>query len=116
MGWASLGSNASLAQGFNDNEWIFGNCPTGDNTYLSFGKGGPASVKTIPSSVITGEFNNALAIDPITGQPFFYTNGELVYDYSGSPIEGSAPGLNGNFQGRQTVATGFLEYQPAGNK
>jgi len=104
------------AQGFNNNEWIFGSCPTGDNTYLSFGKGTTAAVKTIPSTVLTGAFNNAVAIDPITGQPLFFTNGELVYDYSGGPIEGSAPGLNGNFQGRQTVATGFLEYDPNGNK
>jgi len=70
----------------------------------------------MPSTVLTGAFNNAVAIDPITGQPLFFTNGELVYDYSGSPIEGSAPGLRGNFQGRQTVATGFLEYNPNGNK
>ncbi|WP_255502152.1 gliding motility-associated C-terminal domain-containing protein [Algoriphagus sp. AK58] len=109
-------STFSLAQGFNDNEWIFGNCGTGDNSYLSFGKGSTANVQTLPGSVIIGKNNNAIAIDPITGQPLFYTNGELVYDFSGSPIEGSAPGLNGNFDGRQTVATGFLEYNPNGNK
>ncbi len=106
----------AMGQGYNENEWIFGNCPTGGHTYLSFGKGQTAAVQTLPASVLSGAFNNAIAIDPITGQPLFYTNGELVYDYSGSPIEGSAPGLNGNFQGRQTVATGFLDYNPAGNK
>ena len=106
----------AMGQGYNENEWIFGNCPTGGHTYLSFGKGQTATVQTLPASVLSGAFNNAIAIDPITGQPLFYTNGELVYDYSGSPIEGSAPGLNGNFQGRQTVATGFLDYNPAGNK
>jgi WD40 repeat protein len=109
-------SRETRAQGFNNNEWIFGSCPTGDNTYLSFGKGSTATVKTMPSTVLTGAFNNAVAIDPITGQPLFFTNGELVYDYSGEAIQGSAPGLRGNFQGRQTVATGFLEYNPNGNK
>ncbi len=106
----------AMGQGYNENEWIFGNCPTGGHTYLSFGKGQTATVQTLPATVLSGAYNNAIAIDPITGQPLFYTNGELVYDYSGSPIEGSAPGLNGNFQGRQTVATGFLDYNPAGNK
>lgn len=105
-------SEKSNAQGFNDNEWIFGNCGTGDNSYLSFGKGSTANVQTLPGSILIGQNNNALAIDPITGQPLFYTNGELVYDYSGSPIEGSAPGLNGDIDGRQKVATGFLNYNP----
>ena len=109
-------SQAAWAQGYNNNEWIFGECSSGGNPYLSFGKGQTATAQTLPAAVIGGAFNNAIAIDPISGQPLFYTNGELVYDYSGSPIEGSAPGLNGNFQGRQTVATGFLEYNPTGNK
>jgi WD40 repeat protein len=117
-------SMETLAQGYNNNEWIFGNCPTGGHTYLSFGKGKFPTVQTLPENVIPiaeGSFNNAIAIDPITGQPLLYTNGVLVYDYSGNQIEGIAPaaptgGLNGNFQGRQTVATGFLEYNPNGNK
>jgi len=112
----SVWYGTAWGQGYNENEWIFGNCPTGGHTYLSFGKGQTATVQTLPATVLSGAYNNAIAIDPITGQPLFYTNGELVYDYSGSPIEGSAPGLNGNFQGRQTVATGFLDYNPAGNK
>jgi len=109
-------SNLSFSQGFNENEWIFGSCGTGDNNYLSFGKGGTATVQTLPSSILIGRNNNALAIDPITGQPLFYTNGELVYDFSGKPIQGSAPGLDGDIDGRQKVATGFLEYDPEGNK
>ncbi|WP_332912995.1 hypothetical protein [Algoriphagus boritolerans] len=105
------------SQGFNDNEWIFGNCGSGTpNSYLSFGKGGTATVQTLPGSVIIGENNNAIAVDPITGQPLFTTNGVLVYDNSSNPIQGSAPGLNGDIDGRQKVATGFLEYDPDGNK
>jgi large repetitive protein len=109
-------STYSYSQGYNDNEWIFGNCGTGDNSYLSFGKGGTATVQTLPGSVIIGKFNNALAIDPITGQPLFATNGVLVYDYGSNPLQGSAPGLNGDIDGRQKVATGFLEYDPNGDK
>lgn len=113
-----LGLNGkSYSQGFNNNEWIFGNCGNGTpNSYLSFGKGGTAIVQTLPGTVIIGENNNAIAIDPISGQPLFLTNGELVYDYSSNPIQGSAPGLNGDIDGRQKVATGFLEYDPEGNQ
>ena len=105
-----------LSQGFNENEWIFGSCETGDSNYLSFGKGGTATLQSLPNSVLLGKNNSAIAIDPITGQPLFQTNGELVYDFSQAPIEGSAPGLNGNVDGSQQVATGFLEYDPEGNK
>jgi large repetitive protein len=109
-------SNISFGQGFNENEWIFGYCPGSPNNYLSFGKSGSANVQTLPSTVLIGSNNNALAIDPITGQPLFVTNGELVYDFASKPLEGSAPGLNGDIDGRQKVATGFLEYDPNGNK
>ncbi|MBN3522076.1 gliding motility-associated C-terminal domain-containing protein [Algoriphagus lutimaris] len=105
-----------LSQGFNENEWIFGSCDTGESNYLSFGKGNSPTVQTLPNTVLLGKNNSAIAIDPITGQPLFQTNGELVYDFSQSPIEGSAPGLNGNVDGTQQVATGFLEYDPEGNK
>lgn len=105
-----------LSQGFNENEWIFGSCDTGESNYLSFGKGSTATVQTLPSTVLLGTNNSAIAIDPITGQPLFQTNGELVYDFSQSPIEGSAPGLNGNVDGTQQVATGMLDYSPDGNK
>jgi large repetitive protein len=110
-------SGIGYSQGFNDNEWIFGNCGSGTpNSYLSFGKGGTANVQTLPGSVIIGANNNAIAIDPITGQPLFVTNGELVYDYSSNQLQGSAPGLNGDIDGRQKVATGFLKYDPNGDK
>lgn len=114
---AFAANSLTLAQGFNDNEWIFGYCGAGtENSYLSFGKGGTATVQTLPGTVLVGQNNNAIAIDPITGQPLFLTNGELVYDNSSNPLQGSAPGLNGDIDGRQTVATGFLEYDPEGNK
>ncbi|WP_245579233.1 gliding motility-associated C-terminal domain-containing protein [Algoriphagus mannitolivorans] len=112
-----LGSSGILnAQGFNENEWIFGSCATGPSNYLSFGKGSSANVQTLPSSIILGQNNSAIAIDPITGQPLFQTNGELVYDNSQKQIQGVGSGLNGNFQGHQQVSVGFLEYNPNGNK
>jgi hypothetical protein len=107
----------AYSQGFNNNEWIFGYCDQStENNYLSFGKGGIATVQTLPPGILIGENNNAIAIDPITGQLLFITNGELVYDFNSDPLQGSAPGLNGDIDGRQKVATGFLEYDPAGNK
>jgi len=105
------------SQGFNSNEWIFGYCGGAtENNYLSFGKGNSPTVQSIPGSIVFTKNNSALAIDPISGQPFFLTNGELVYDFSQNPIQGVGSGLNGNIDGVQQVATGFLEYDPAGNK
>jgi large repetitive protein len=105
------------SQGFNNNEWIFGYCgPSQENSYLSFGKGQDPIVRTLPGTVIVGENNNAIAIDPITGNIIFYTNGELVYNGNNDPLEGMAPGINGNFLGRQQVAIGTLEFDPEGEK
>jgi len=110
-------NTAVYSQGFNNNEWIFGYCGGAtENNYLSFGKGNTATVQSIPGSIVFTKNNSALAIDPITGQPFFLTNGELVYDFSQNPIQGVGSGLNGNIDGVQQVATGFLEYDPDGNK
>ncbi|MFC5625807.1 gliding motility-associated C-terminal domain-containing protein [Algoriphagus winogradskyi] len=110
-------NTAVYSQGFNDNEWIFGYCGgSTENNYLSFGKGNSPNVQSIPGSIVFTKNNSALAIDPITGQPLFLTNGELVYDYSQNPIQGVGSGLNGNIDGIQQVATGFLEYDPEGNK
>jgi hypothetical protein len=110
-------NSAVYSQGFNDNEWIFGYCGGAtENNYLSFGKGTMGTVQSIPGSIVFTKGNSALAIDPITGQPLFLTNGELVYDFSQNPIQGVGSGLNGNIDGVQEVATGFLEYDPNGNK
>lgn len=110
-------NTAVYSQGFNDNEWIFGYCGgSTENNYLSFGKGNTPTVQSIPGSIVFTKNNSALAIDPITGQPLFLTNGELVYDFSQNPIQGVGSGLNGNIDGIQQVATGFLEYDPDGNK
>ncbi|TFV93241.1 hypothetical protein E4S40_13345 [Algoriphagus kandeliae] len=106
-----------FGQGFNDNEWIFGYCEgSSENSYLSFGKGENPTVQTLPGTVIIDKFSNALAIDPITGQPLFYSNGSIVYDYSASPIQGQVGNLNGPIDTRQQVATGFLSYEPDGDK
>ena len=114
--WAG-NTSVSLAQGFNDNEWIFGYCGSGTpNNYLSFGKGQSPTVQSLPGSIILDKFSNSVTIDPITGQPLFYSNGSIVYDYSGAPIQGQVGNLNGPIDTRQQVASGFLEYEPDGNK
>ncbi|HCB45942.1 MAG: hypothetical protein CL554_19610 [Algoriphagus sp.] len=114
--WAGSAA-VSQAQGFNDNEWIFGYCGSGTpNNYLSFGKGQNPTVQSLPGSIILDKFSNSVTIDPITGQPLFYSNGSIVYDYSGAPIQGQVGNLNGPIDTRQQVASGFLEYEPDGNK
>ena len=105
-----------FGQGFNNNEWVFGDCGTGQNNYLSFGKGGDPIVRSLPSGVIVGQNNNAVAIDPISGNIIFYSNGVLVYDANNQILEGVAPGINGNFNGHQQVGIGILSYEPQGDK
>jgi large repetitive protein len=106
-----------FSQGFNNNEWIFGYCgPSQENSYLSFGKGQDPIVRTLPGSVIVGENNNAIAIDPITGNVIFYSNGELVYDGKDDPMQGVGSGIKGNLFGRQQVAISTLEFDPEGEK
>jgi large repetitive protein len=106
----------SFSQGFNNNEWIFGECPTGEINYLSFGKGGDPIVRNLPQGTIVGQNNNAVAIDPISGNIIFYSNGVLVYDANNQPLEGMAPGINGNIDGRQELAIGVLDYDPEGDR
>ncbi|QDH77814.1 hypothetical protein FKX85_01630 [Echinicola soli] len=104
-------------QGYNDNEWIFGYCgPNTENNYISFGKGDNPNVNTLPGSIVVGQDNNAIAIDPLTGEPLFYTNGELVYNYLNQPIQGAPNGINGDFEGTQTVAIAPLSYDPEGDR
>ncbi|WP_087939305.1 T9SS type B sorting domain-containing protein [Algoriphagus faecimaris] len=105
------------AQGFNNNEWIFGYCESGDdNNYLSFGKGTTATVQSLPGSIILDAQSNTVAVDPITGQPLFYSNGSLVYNYNGEIFQGQVGNLNGPIDSRQQVATGFLNFDPEGDK
>ena len=104
------------AQGFNNNEWIFGDCGTGQNNILSFGKGEDPIVRSLPSGVIVGQNNNAVAIDPISGNIIFYSNGVLVYDANNQVLEGVAPGIDGNINGQQDLAIGVLSYDPVGDR
>ena len=104
------------AQGFNNNEWIFGDCGTGQNNILSFGKGEEPIVRNLPSGVIIGQNNNAVAIDPISGNIIFYSNGVLVYDANNQVLEGVAPGIDGNINGQQELAIGVLSYDPQGDR
>ncbi len=112
-----LSINKSFSQGFNDNEWVFGYCGAEtDNNYLSFGKGGDPIVRSLPGSIVVGADNNAIAIDPITGQKLFYTNGEVVYNFDDDVIQGVGNGIDGDIGGRQTVAIGALNYEVDGEK
>src|SRR5690606_38987269 len=111
-------ADKTLAQGFNENEWIFGYCAGMDNNYISFGKDGTAKAQSIPGSLTFGKGNSAIAIDPITGKVLFYTDGALVYNYLNEPMQGVVGELGGLETGRQTVAISELDYstEQGGNK
>src|SRR5680860_809943 len=102
--------NQVQSQGFNNNEWIFGYCEDGDNNYVSFGKDGDAKVKNIPEGITFGKGNSAMAIDPITGEVLFYTDGALVYNYLNGPMQGIEGELGGIETERQSVAISALDY------
>ncbi|HLT08965.1 MAG TPA: hypothetical protein VK014_15655, partial [Cyclobacteriaceae bacterium] len=110
--------NPATAQGFNQNEWIFGYCEGTDNNYISFGKDGIAKVQTLSASITFGKGNAAIAVDPITGRVLFYTDGALVYNYLNEPMQGVVGELGGSELGRQTVAISELDYstEQGGNR
>src|SRR5690554_6843366 len=108
-------ANTAFSQGFNNNEWIFGHCEGGENNYISFGKDGKAKVESLSGDATFGKGNSAMAIDPITGEILFYTDGALVYNYLKDPMQGVAElggELGGDETGRQTVAISELDYSP----
>jgi hypothetical protein len=102
----------AFSQGFNENEWIFGYCEGGENNYLSFGKDQRAEVATLPGSITLGNANSAMAIDPITGEILFYTDGALVYNYLNQAMQGVVGELGGIETARQSVAIASLNYDP----
>lgn len=108
-----LGSEKVLSQGFNNNEWIFGYCDGGNNNYISFGKDGRAKTATLSDDITLGNRNTAMAIDPITGEILFYTDGALVYNYLNDPMQGVVGELGGMETNRQGVAISVLDYDPS---
>lgn len=99
-----------FAQGFNNNEWIFGYCEDGENNYISFGKDSRAQSVSLPSEIILGNGNTAMAVDPISGEILFYTDGALVYNYLNEAMQGVVGELGGVETERQSVAISTLDY------
>ncbi|MCH7400017.1 gliding motility-associated C-terminal domain-containing protein [Belliella sp. DSM 107340] len=109
--------NKSFSQGVNNNEWIFGYCGASEeNNYISFGRGGEPVIRSLPGTIVVGENNNAVAVDPISGNVIFYTNGVLIYNNDNQQMQGAANGVNGNIDERQQVAISPLSYEPDGDK
>ena len=113
-----VGAQGGYTQGFNNNEWIFGYCEGGENNFLSFGKDGRARVANLAGSITLGKGNTAMAIDPISGEILFYTDGALVYNYLNEPIQGIIGELGGDETERQSVAISVLDYDlsPGGDR
>ncbi|MEX2514260.1 MAG: gliding motility-associated C-terminal domain-containing protein [Cyclobacteriaceae bacterium] len=107
-----------FSQGFNNNEWIFGYCEGEENNFLSFGKDGRAKVESLPNEVTLGKGNIAIAVDPITGEILFYTDGALVYNYLNESMQGVVGELGGVETDRQSVAVSALDFDlnPGGAK
>ncbi|MEX0883892.1 MAG: hypothetical protein WDZ72_10505, partial [Cyclobacteriaceae bacterium] len=99
-----------FSQGFNNNEWIFGYCEGGENNYLSFGKDDRAKVESLPGNLTLGKGNTAMAVDPITGEILFYTDGALVYNYLNEAMQGVVGELGGVETNRQSVAVSALDF------
>jgi len=108
----------SYSQGFNNNEWIFGYCEGGDNNYLSFGKDGKAKVENLSGNITLGKANTAMAIDPISGEILFYTDGALVYNYLNDAMQGVVGELGGVETARQSVAISAFDFDlnPGGSR
>ncbi|AFL84379.1 hypothetical protein Belba_1780 [Belliella baltica DSM 15883] len=106
--------NKSFSQGFNNNEWIFGYCELDTlKRIVSFGKGEEPVIREVSGAF--NQNNSAVAVDPINGNVVFYSDGELVYNYNNSPMQG-ALSINGNSSGRQEIGIGILEFDPNGDK
>jgi hypothetical protein len=117
--WWFLGTPLVLnAQGFNNNEWVFGYCEGGENNYLSFGKDGRANVESLPGNITLGKANTAMAIDPISGEILFYTDGALVYNYLNDAMQGVVGELGGVETLRQSVAISSFDFDlnPGGSR
>nr|WKN38487.1 gliding motility-associated C-terminal domain-containing protein [Tunicatimonas sp. TK19036] len=86
----------TFGQGRSDNFWIFGSTGQG----LQFGLSDDSLTdNTIPTETL-GNAGSAVAVDPITGDIYFYTDGSVLYDGQGQTI----PGLDiGNGTGNQPV-------------
>ncbi|MCC5936205.1 MAG: gliding motility-associated C-terminal domain-containing protein [Lunatimonas sp.] len=105
-------SHVGYGQGFNNNEWIFGYCEGGENNYLSFGKDGTARVRSLSPNIVLGKGNTAMAVDPISGEILFYTDGALVYNYLNEPMQGIIGELGGDETERQSVAIAVQDFNP----
>ncbi|WKN41408.1 gliding motility-associated C-terminal domain-containing protein [Tunicatimonas pelagia] len=85
-------------QGRSDNFWIFG----GSGQGLQFGLGDDSLTDNTIETAALGNQGSAVAADPNTGDIYFYTDGNQIFDGQGNPI--AVPGgLNGNGTGSQPV-------------
>ncbi|MGB3588984.1 MAG: hypothetical protein WBA23_20725, partial [Tunicatimonas sp.] len=85
-------------QGRSDNFWIFG----GSGQGLQFGLGDDSLTDNTITTQPLGNQGSAVAVDPNTGDVYFYTDGSQIFDGQGNPIVVPA-GLNGNGIGSQPV-------------
>ncbi|MGY6557692.1 MAG: T9SS type B sorting domain-containing protein [Nitritalea sp.] len=105
------------AQGVNRNIWLFGDCQPG-RAFLSFGAEEQVSAVPLGETSIAGRQplgrnTVATAINQVTGNLLFYTNGEFVYDGNHNSFgSGNLSGDTGNLQA-VAIAVGAFDIDPA---
>ncbi|MEQ9439721.1 MAG: gliding motility-associated C-terminal domain-containing protein [Cyclobacteriaceae bacterium] len=90
------GITDTFGQDRSDNFWIFGSTGTG----IQFGLGDDSLTDNSINAEALGTEGSAVAVDPTTGDIYFYTDGSVLYDGHGQVID---PGLIGNGTGSQPV-------------
>lgn len=90
--------NSVYGQNYSGNIWYFGNPPQG----IVFNR--PDDSASMANEVVgnLGTGGGAVAVDPLTMQVLFYTDGSAIYDAENQPIAGGGP-LNGDPNLNQAV-------------
>ncbi|MDQ3535767.1 MAG: hypothetical protein M3421_09110, partial [Bacteroidota bacterium] len=90
----------SFSQNYSDITWYFGQ----NGTALQFNKNDFEANKANNQHAPLGNGGSAMAVDPITGNILFYTDGVKIYDGSGAPISPGTLTLNGDPGSNQPAA------------
>lgn len=83
--------NTSFSQDYSEITWYFG----ADGTGLQFNKNDFEAYTADNQHTPLGPGGSAMAVDPVTGDVLFYTDGVTIYDASGAQMPPNAI-LNGN--------------------
>ncbi|MDH5603382.1 MAG: hypothetical protein OEY51_05570, partial [Cyclobacteriaceae bacterium] len=92
-----IGLSVSFGQGNSGSVWYFGT--TGNGVEFNLGNNTPSGTS---GNVGLGNGGSAVAVDPMTGNLLFYTDGQNVYDANHQYMP-NGTGLSGNPSSNQPV-------------